>query len=212
MPQDGRPARPSTRAPERESGEHTRHSGTQLAVEDIDLTPEQRERIASLFLRLGEIDFYALLEVPRTAEKKDIKRAYNAMVVAFHPDRFFRKRLGTFKPKLEAIFERMTDAYELLCDSERRATYDTALQTNRQSVIDGMLEEAMKEMAGEAAAGRYEIFDAAEVIEIRIPLPSPPKLPPPQALSPRELEERRKALARRLGVPPSSVPPKKPGA
>ncbi len=94
-------------------------------AEDIDLTREHRLRILDLEKRLGgELHHYALLGVARDADKKAIKRAYYELAALFHPDRFFRKRLGTFKAKMEAIFTRVTEAHDVLTDAERRAEYD----------------------------------------------------------------------------------------
>ena len=66
---------------------------------DVELDPEHQERIASLFGQLDSLDHYAVLGVARGVEKKGIKRAYFQLTAKFHPDRFFRKKLGPFKPR-----------------------------------------------------------------------------------------------------------------
>ena len=43
-------------------------------------------------------------EIRVDAEKKQIKSAYYALAPEFHPDKYFRKRLGSYKRKIEAIF------------------------------------------------------------------------------------------------------------
>ena len=49
--------------------------------------------------------------------KKEIKAAYYRMAPEFHPDRWFRRELGSFKSRLEAIFTRITEAMtEYQCD------------------------------------------------------------------------------------------------
>src|SRR5262249_43042541 len=90
------------------------------AAEEIDLEPAQRQRVLDLHAQLATIDHYALLGVARDADKKAVKRAYFELAGAFHPDRFFRKRLGSFKPKMEAIFGRVTIAHDVLTDKEQR--------------------------------------------------------------------------------------------
>ena len=46
----------------------------------------------------------------------------------FHPDTLFGKRLGSYKQKMEAVFKRLTDAYDVLGKKKRRAKYDEYLE------------------------------------------------------------------------------------
>ena len=68
-------------------------------------------------------DAFELLEVPRAADKKDIKRAYFKMSKELHPDRFFGKNIGPYRERLSKIFQSVKAAYELLSDDSRRAAY-----------------------------------------------------------------------------------------
>ena len=45
-----------------------------------------------------------MLEIDRKADVKEIKRAYFLLSKEFHPDRFFRRELGTFGVRIERIF------------------------------------------------------------------------------------------------------------
>jgi molecular chaperone DnaJ len=62
-------------------------------------------------------DFYDLLGVPRNASETDIKKAYRKLAMQYHPDR--NSDAGA-----EAKFKEITEAYEVLCHSEKRAMYD----------------------------------------------------------------------------------------
>jgi len=62
-------------------------------------------------------EFYALLGVARDATDADIKKAYRKLAMEFHPDR-------NPAPEAEARFKEITEAYEVLRDPEKRATYD----------------------------------------------------------------------------------------
>jgi tetratricopeptide (TPR) repeat protein len=44
-----------------------------------------------------------------------------------HPDRYFGKRLGSFKQKMEQVFARVTVAYDTLSKNKTRAEYDARL-------------------------------------------------------------------------------------
>jgi curved DNA-binding protein CbpA len=91
---------------------------------DLDLTGPQRQRIDDVFARLGQLDDHAVLGIPTDATRAVIRRAYFERVAEFHTDRFFRKRLGSYKAKMEAISRRVTEAYESLGLHERRPTSD----------------------------------------------------------------------------------------
>jgi molecular chaperone DnaJ len=62
-------------------------------------------------------EFYALLGVARDAPDAEIKKAYRKLAMEFHPDR-------NPAPEAEAKFKEITEAYEVLRDPEKRATYD----------------------------------------------------------------------------------------
>jgi len=62
-------------------------------------------------------EFYNLLGVARDAADADIKKAYRKLAMEFHPDR-------NHAPEAEARFKEITEAYEVLRDQEKRATYD----------------------------------------------------------------------------------------
>ncbi len=95
--------------------------------EDVELDPRQRSLILEMHDKLEQLSFYELLGVEPTADKKKVQRAYFQLVGQLHPDRFFGKRLGSFKPKMEKIFARVTEAYETLTSLDRRAGYDAKL-------------------------------------------------------------------------------------
>ena len=95
--------------------------------EKVDLSIEERRYVLDVHAKMATLSHYALLQVARDADKKEIKRAYFRLVNIVHPDRFFGKALGSFKPKMEAILSRLSMAYETLSVAEERAAYDEAL-------------------------------------------------------------------------------------
>ncbi len=93
---------------------------------DTDLTPEQCARIDGVFAELPRIDHYRMLGAAPGSDDKAVRRAYGERVREFHPDRYFRKRLGPYRARLESIFKRVEAAYEALKTREKRAAYDAA--------------------------------------------------------------------------------------
>ena len=96
-------------------------------LEEVDLDEARRRYILDAFAQLGRITHYALLGVPRAAEAKAVKAAYFRLAGLVHPDRYFGKHLGSYKPKMEALFARITEAFETLSSAKARAEYDTWL-------------------------------------------------------------------------------------
>jgi len=198
--------------------------------EDVELPPDKRRRILDLYYQLEELSYYELLGVEQTADKKAIKSAYYELAGEFHPDKHFRKRLGSFKSKMEAIFSRVTLAHDTLTRKVTREEYDAYLATQRSNRrleaslrdVARITDEAAKELAEFV---RMTNASAASPSEAGQPLQAqvdpaaarPATQPPPSSSSAgtyqsvpvrnKETEQaRRQALAAKLG-PRSSKPP-----
>ena len=65
-------------------------------------------------------DYYAVLGVKRGADEAEIKKAYRRLAMQYHPDRVESGE----KAAAEEKFKEITEAYEVLCDPEKRAVYD----------------------------------------------------------------------------------------
>lgn len=114
--------------------------------EEVDIDETARRKILAIHRDLARLDHYALLGVDRTADRKAIKSAYYDAAALFHPDCYFRKRLGSFKPRLEGIFSRITVAHDTLSDSDKREEYDAYLRTrDRARSIETALSDAAVE-------------------------------------------------------------------
>ncbi|HZO08005.1 MAG TPA: J domain-containing protein, partial [Myxococcota bacterium] len=96
--------------------------------EDVDIDLERRRQILDTYYRLEALTFYELLGVAADVDKKVIRTAYFELSKVFHPDTKFRKRLGSYKTKMEQIFKRCTEAYEVLGKKARRDEYDAYLK------------------------------------------------------------------------------------
>lgn len=97
-------------------------SAPELA-EDVELDLERKREILDLDARLGRDDHFTLLGIGVTASDSDAKRAYYDATKKFHPDRHYGKRLGSYAERVNRIFKRLTEAFEVLSDAERRAAY-----------------------------------------------------------------------------------------
>lgn len=189
--------------------------------EDVDLSLERKHEILEAYYSLEEASHYELLKVAPNADKKAIKAAYFRVVNVFHPDRYFGKRLGSFKSKLEQVFARLTEAQEVLTRQQSRAEYDAYLATKRRaSELDGLLSGARvadeverAQAAIEHEALRAPHFDDNKMPkvpnfgDIKVPDPHVRQFRPSQQNLGRisDPELRKKALARKLRG--SAAPP-----
>src|SRR5437879_8569522 len=63
-------------------------------------------------------DPYDVLAVSRDASEQEIKRVFRPLACELHPD------VNAHDPDAEEKFKEAAEAYEILSDAERRATYD----------------------------------------------------------------------------------------
>ncbi len=69
---------------------------------------------------MAKRDYYEILGVPKSASAEEIKKSYRRLAMKFHPDR--NKEDGDGKS--EKKFKEAKEAYEVLKDADKRASYD----------------------------------------------------------------------------------------
>ncbi|HOX88692.1 MAG TPA: molecular chaperone DnaJ [Burkholderiaceae bacterium] len=67
---------------------------------------------------MSKRDYYEVLGVARDASDEDLKKAYRRLAMKHHPDR------NNGEKDSEAAFKEVKEAYEVLCDGNKRAAYD----------------------------------------------------------------------------------------
>lgn len=181
--------------------------------EDVDIELERKRMILDTFHRLDVTTHYQILRVEPSADKRAIKNAYFEIVNVFHPDRYFGKKLGSFKPKLERIFARLTEAHDTLTRLGPRTEYDAYLasldKTRQFDQVDesvaAQVQAIQRQIEEEARAGLST--PPAPVSSNPAPPLSRSQSPDPtsgtrarlQSLPPSDPEARKRALARKLG-------------
>ena len=67
---------------------------------------------------MSKRDYYDILGIDRNATEGDIKKAYRTLAKKYHPD------LNPGDKEAEHKFKEVNEAYEVLSDSQKRASYD----------------------------------------------------------------------------------------
>lgn len=65
-------------------------------------------------------DYYKILGVTATSSQAEIKKAYRALAIQYHPDKNNGSRAS------EEQFKKIADSYAFLSDTDKRIAYDTA--------------------------------------------------------------------------------------
>ncbi|MEI9950880.1 MAG: DnaJ domain-containing protein [Pseudomonadota bacterium] len=183
--------------------------------EDVDIELERKRTILDAFHRLDSVTHYQILRVDRSADKRAIKNAYFEVVNVFHPDRYFGKKLGSFKPKLERVFARLTEAHDALTRSGPRAEYDAylasldktrlfdqapaTLVSQVQAIQRQIEEEARAALSTPPAPMSAHALHSPPPERSQSPQPTSGSQPRVQSLRPSDPEARKRALARKLG-------------
>jgi curved DNA-binding protein CbpA len=71
-------------------------------------------------------DYYAILQVPKFSSFDELKKSYRKLAKQFHPD------INPGNKNAEDRFKEITNAYDILSDSENKTIYDNYLR-NPQS-------------------------------------------------------------------------------
>lgn len=91
----------------------------------------------------GEDNYYQLLDVPMTASRREITRAYRMIMLKWHPDRVRPEQ----REHAEDLSRRLNLAYATLADPVRREQYDSSIRA------EAMQSELMARYVGGFAYG-----------------------------------------------------------
>lgn len=69
---------------------------------------------------MAKRDYYEILGITKTATADEIKKAYRNLALKYHPDRVLPDK----KKEAEEKFKEVSEAYEVLMDPQKKATYD----------------------------------------------------------------------------------------
>ena len=94
----------------------------ELAGENSEQKNEAQQKVQQAQVALKqskEKNYYKILNLPRSATKKEIKKSYRELALKWHPD-----KNADNKEEAEKMFQDISEAYEVLSDDELKGKYD----------------------------------------------------------------------------------------
>jgi CheY-like chemotaxis protein len=149
-------------------------SGIELSFEDETGDAAQRddkkaqEIIARYYDVIRSQNFFEIFGVKPAADEDEVKARYFELAKKWHIDAFTGQNLGATRAKLEAIFQRITEAYETITDRVRREEYLTYLDRRARGLPTDVNEVRRTELLFDQALAmirRSDFVGARPVLE-----------------------------------------------
>ncbi len=116
---------------------------------------------------MAKRDYYEVLGVNKDASEEDMKKAYRRLAMKWHPDR------NPDNPKAEEHFKEAKEAYEVLCDPNKRAAYDqfghagidpqAGMGAGAAGGFGDIFSDIFGEIFGGGRGGRSTVFRGADL-------------------------------------------------
>ncbi len=120
------------------------------SLSDADRQRIGDERLAQILYfwkKIDAFDYYQFLAVSPEEASNTIRRAYFKLSKTYHTDRFALVENKRFYEVSNGIWKRMTEAYQILTNQEKRTKYDALLATGRNPDTMRLIEKQKEEYA-----------------------------------------------------------------
>lgn len=117
-------------APKKKKEEVKEEAGEEEPKPLLEIDEKMKEKVSEvekINKDIPNLDFYQILNVPRTASQKEIKKAYFELARRYHPDRFDRDLPAETRQIIEEVFGSITSAFQTLTNEEEKQEYDEKL-------------------------------------------------------------------------------------
>lgn len=118
---------------------------------NAEVVHQKLQEAQVLLKRSKQKDYYKILDVPRDADERTIKRAYRTLTKVHHPDKATAR--GITKELAEKKMAQINEAYEVLSDPELKARFDRGEDPN-----DPMAQQGGHPFQGSPFGGGQQFF------------------------------------------------------
>ncbi len=101
------------------------------------------------------LDYYDILEIPKSATEKQIGSSYKRLALKYHPDR------NIDNPEAAAMFKAVGDAYSVLIDANKRRQYD--LGGISAVTINGNFNQSNNNNSSNDGTGNSDVVDMSKI-------------------------------------------------
>lgn len=116
-----------------------------VANDPVRLEPEaHRQRLAELLASLGRLNFYELLGIDLRATPEEVLGAYHSLARIVHPTHAARLGFEGREDAIDVLFEQATEAYLVLSDPRRRASYNMIMGIQLTTEVDAATRDEEK--------------------------------------------------------------------
>jgi len=123
-PNAGTPAPPRSQPTVAAQKAQTRAKDEEARAREVET---RRKEILDAFEGLKAKNHFEVLGIPRASSEAQVKEAYFHLAKRFHPDTHHDPAMDDLGPKLEAVFIRLGQAYEVLRNPRTRGPYEADL-------------------------------------------------------------------------------------
>jgi curved DNA-binding protein CbpA len=124
-----------------------------------------RAAVLDIADRLDDMDYFTLLNLEQSADDRAVRKAFRSLATHSHPDRLGLTDDRVLHDSVSAIYRRITEAYAVLRNPQRRSDYCAGLEQgfvrfNADLAEQRRYAEREAEIPGETASGRTH-YEAA---------------------------------------------------
>ncbi len=92
----------------------------------LEIAVELQGRLLLLEQRL-DAPYHEVLGVDADADRRALKKAFFGLSRDYHPDRYFRRNIGSYEARIDRVYKKIVEAYELLSDPTARSEIERSL-------------------------------------------------------------------------------------
>ncbi len=117
-------------------------ASAEQSASDNPEAEKMRQEVLDQHARLSELTHYELLDLSADCKPAAIKKAYFSAAKRHHPDALNRLGLGDLKTQASEVFSRISQAYEVLKNAQKRKDYDASLLDDGPEIDASRLAQA----------------------------------------------------------------------
>lgn len=133
--------------------------------ETVALGEAEKRRLIVFRRKVQQGSYFDVLGVDGAVGRRELKRAYYRMSKIFHPDRYYKRELGSFRPWLTEIFETVSRGFAVLSDDRQRHAYVASLRGDAPRERNAPKSQTREEHAAELFENACELEIAGQLAE-----------------------------------------------